>query len=295
MLLSLGVILALGWLDARQHSALSATPGPWALVEGVRASFDSAAPKRRTVRLGLGGEIALGAPTATGLVISGRDSIAALTSDRALARAALMPQTSLRALAPPLEAGPAETRVAALDAEGAISVQRLGGAQDALIDAQIAADLGVSLIEGKNRLAQRNADEELACLAEAIYFEARGETLEGQAAVAEVVLNRVDSEYWPDTVCGVVNQGSERKTGCQFSYTCDGKPEEVNAPKAWDLAERVARVFLAGAPRRITDHATHYHADYVDPRWAKTMEQTAVVGTHIFYRRLLRVAKIEKE
>ncbi|MEM1420226.1 MAG: cell wall hydrolase [Pseudomonadota bacterium] len=296
VLVAVCVVFGASWIDARQGSALSATPGPWSVLEGVRTTLETPPkPKRRTVRLGLGGDIALGAPIAGGLVVSGRDSIAALTSDRALAQAALMPQNSLRTLAPPPEAMPPDVRVAALDAAASLQAPAMGGAQRAVVDADLAAELGLSLIEGKNRLAYNNADEELYCLAEAIYFEARGESIQGQAAVAEVVLNRVDSQYWPDTVCGVVNQGSERTTGCQFSYTCDGKPENVDAPRSWDLAERIARLFLAGAPRRITDHATHYHADYVDPRWAKTMDETAVVGTHIFYRRLLRVARSEDD
>ncbi|MEO1328451.1 MAG: cell wall hydrolase [Pseudomonadota bacterium] len=114
--------------------------------------------------------------------------------------------------------------------------------------------------------------------------------MKGQAAVAEVVLNRVDSQYWPNDVCGVVNQGSERRTGCQFSYTCDGAPEKVTDRRSYVIAERIAKLYLQGAPRRLTDHATHYHADYVDPPWNRTMEKTSKIGVHIFYRRLLRFA-----
>jgi spore germination cell wall hydrolase CwlJ-like protein len=122
------------------------------------------------------------------------------------------------------------------------------------------------------------------CLTEAIYFEARGEPVPGQAAVAEVILNRVDSPRWPDTVCSVVNQGTGRLHACQFSYTCDGQPEVVTEPRAWERAGKIARLLLDGAARQLTGEATHYHADYVDPYWASVYPRTAVVGTHIFYR-----------
>ncbi|CTQ50165.1 cell wall hydrolase [Jannaschia donghaensis] len=129
-------------------------------------------------------------------------------------------------------------------------------------------------------------DDEWRCLAEAIYFEARGEPLRGQVAVAEVILNRVDVGNYPDTVCGVVNQGTGRLHACQFSYTCDGIPEMVTEPQAWDLAGKIARRLMDGEPRRLTGEATHYHADYVDPYWAKVYPQTAQVGRHLFYRQI---------
>jgi spore germination cell wall hydrolase CwlJ-like protein len=122
------------------------------------------------------------------------------------------------------------------------------------------------------------------CLTEAIYFEARGEPVKGQAAVAEVILNRVDSPRYPSSVCKVVNQGTGRLHACQFSYTCDGQPETVTEPRAWERAGKIARLLLDGAPRALTGDATHYHADYVSPRWARVFPQTARVGTHIFYK-----------
>ncbi len=129
-----------------------------------------------------------------------------------------------------------------------------------------------------------DGDAEWACLREAVYFEARGEPVEGQIAVAEVVLNRVDGDTYPDTVCEVVNQGTGRLHACQFSYTCDGIPDAVNDPASWEVAGRVAQAMLGGAPRRITRDATHYHADYVNPYWAKAFPRTASVGRHVFYR-----------
>ena len=122
------------------------------------------------------------------------------------------------------------------------------------------------------------------CMAEAIYFEARGEEIEGQYAVAEVILNRVDHNNYPDTVCEVVNQGTGRRYACQFTYTCDGIPEIVNEQLAWDRAGKIARIMMDGAPRNLTAGATHYHADYVSPRWARVYPRTARYGTHIFYR-----------
>ncbi|MBM2576720.1 cell wall hydrolase [Jannaschia sp. Os4] len=128
--------------------------------------------------------------------------------------------------------------------------------------------------------------KEFACLKEAIYFEARGEPIRGQYAVAEVIMNRVDSKRYPDTICGVVNQGTGRLHACQFSYTCDGLPETMTERRAADIAGKIAREVMDGKERRITGDATHYHADYVDPYWNKVYPRTATVGTHIFYKQI---------
>ena len=133
-------------------------------------------------------------------------------------------------------------------------------------------------------LPKASGGEQFACLAEALYFEARGESVEGQFAVAEVILNRVSSPAFPDTVCGVVNQGTGRKFQCQFTYTCDGHAEAINEPRAFDRVAKVARVMLDGAPRRLTDGATHYHTDAVSPRWSRSFSRTAQIGDHFFYR-----------
>ncbi|KIT17200.1 cell wall hydrolase [Jannaschia aquimarina] len=137
-----------------------------------------------------------------------------------------------------------------------------------------------------DRLPRAVGNGEWRCLTEAIYFEARGEPVPGQVAVAEVILNRVDSQRYPDTICKVVNQGTGRLHACQFSYTCDGIPEQVTEKRAWDRAGKIARAMIDGAPRSLTADATHYHADYVDPYWAKVYPRTAQVGTHIFYKQL---------
>ena len=122
------------------------------------------------------------------------------------------------------------------------------------------------------------------CLTEALYFEARGESIRGQIAVAEVILNRVASKRFPNTVCGVVHQGTGKKYQCQFTYTCDGIPERVNEPKAYERVGKVARMMLDGAPRNLSGGATYYHTTAVRPRWARKFRKTARLGVHLFYR-----------
>ena len=129
------------------------------------------------------------------------------------------------------------------------------------------------------------------CLAEALYFEARGEQVEGQFAVAEVILNRVDSPKFPDSICTVVNQGTGRKHACQFSYTCDGKLERVANGAAYEQVVRIARVMIDGGTRRLTEGATYYHSTAVRPSWARRFEHTVTIGVHKFYKPVRRVAK----
>jgi spore germination cell wall hydrolase CwlJ-like protein len=124
-------------------------------------------------------------------------------------------------------------------------------------------------------------DAQWQCLTEALYFEARGESLEGQIAVAEVILNRADSPLYPRTVCGVVKQRGSG--GCQFSYVCSGKTK-LREKAAADLAGRIARAMLDGAPRLLTDGATHFHTRGVKPGWSKRFSRTASIGSHLFYR-----------
>ena len=124
-----------------------------------------------------------------------------------------------------------------------------------------------------------------SCLTEALYFEARGETVRGQIAVAEVILNRVSSSRFPDTVCGVIRQGTGRKFACQFTYTCDGRPENVSEPAAFDRVGKIARMMLNGAPRKLSGGATFYHTTAVNPRWARKFRRTARHGVHLFYAR----------
>ncbi|MEM8959122.1 MAG: cell wall hydrolase [Pseudomonadota bacterium] len=132
---------------------------------------------------------------------------------------------------------------------------------------------------------------EWQCLAEALYFEARGESVKGQFAVAEVILNRVDSRGYPDTICGVIHQGTGRKYACQFTYTCDGHPEHIREKKAWVQVGRVARAMIDGVPRTLTSGATHYHTRAVNPRWARVYPRTTTIDTHHFYRQPVRAAR----
>ena len=126
-------------------------------------------------------------------------------------------------------------------------------------------------------------------MTEAIYFEARGESIKGQFAVAEVILNRADSSSFPATVCGVITQGGERRHACQFSYNCDGREEYIEELDAYDRIGKIARLMLDGAPRTITKGATYYHARSVNPRWARHFFKTASVGSHYFYSAKMRL------
>ena len=122
------------------------------------------------------------------------------------------------------------------------------------------------------------------CLALAITYEAGLEPLAGQEAVAQVILNRVRHPAYPDTVCGVVWQGSQRRTGCQFTFTCDGSLRRERSPAALAAAQQVAVRVLAGATADHVRGATHYHADYVSPYWAPSLTRVRQIATHIFYR-----------
>ena len=122
------------------------------------------------------------------------------------------------------------------------------------------------------------------CLTTAIYYEAASESVAGQSAVAQVVLNRVAHSAWPDTVCGVVFQGSARRTGCQFSFTCDGSLARRASRGGWERASRIARAALAGAVYEPVGLSTHYHTLAVSPYWAPSLARTTVIGAHVFYR-----------
>lgn len=124
----------------------------------------------------------------------------------------------------------------------------------------------------------------LDCLTAAIYYEAANEPGQGQRAVAQVVLNRMRHPAYPHSVCGVVYQGSERSTGCQFSFTCDGSLSRTPSSTGWTRARSVASAALSGYVEPSVGTATHYHANYVVPYWASAMDKIAVIGAHIFYR-----------
>jgi spore germination cell wall hydrolase CwlJ-like protein len=125
---------------------------------------------------------------------------------------------------------------------------------------------------------------ELKCLAQAIYFEARGEPELGQVAVAQVVLNRVKSGYYPRSVCGVVFQNWRWHNRCQFSFACDGKSDDPKNRKAWQRARTIAMEALKGTRGTwMVGSATLYHARYVNPDWAPRVTRVSAIGQHIFY------------
>ena len=125
---------------------------------------------------------------------------------------------------------------------------------------------------------------DLDCLTRAVYYEARGETPSGQAAVAQVVLNRVRHPAFPKTVCGVVFQRTQGGQSCQFSFACDGSQNARRDSTAWHRAERVAARALDGAVMTRIGNATHFHTTHVAPEWGKSLLQVAQIGLHVFYR-----------
>ena len=135
--------------------------------------------------------------------------------------------------------------------------------------------------------------ESMICLALNVYHEAKNQSYVGQVAVAQVVMNRVRDTRYPNTVCDVVKQGATYKwrpefpikNRCQFSWYCDGKPDTIRDGDAWRQAQIVAyRITYNERHRGLTEGATHYHADYVHPKWASTLQLVGRIATHIFYR-----------
>ncbi len=152
----------------------------------------------------------------------------------------------------------------------------------------------VSKIEQAWRLGQQQKQKILSmrharlkqenCLARAVYFEARSETELGQLAVARVILNRVRDANYPNTICNVVYQGSDRSNSCQFSFACDGAPDTPRRGDAWTEAQNVAHRAMSTTNQvQVISTATHYHADYVKPRWSDSLKRLIKIGHHIFY------------
>lgn len=167
------------------------------------------------------------------------------------------------------------------------------GAFDPTPDAQVIQSrnvLGLDSVTAAPAMIFRGATaldsyRALNCLTSAIYYEAANEPDEGQRAVAQVVLNRVRSPLWPNSICGVVYQGSERTDmRCQFTFSCDGSMARAPSATAWLRARRTAQYALSGHAYVPVGLATHYHTLAVRPSWAATLHPVAVVGAHIFYR-----------
>jgi spore germination cell wall hydrolase CwlJ-like protein len=126
---------------------------------------------------------------------------------------------------------------------------------------------------------------EFRCMATAIYFEARGESIKGQIAVGQVIMTRVNSVYYPNTICGVVYQGQWNRNACQFSFACDGLPDVPREKEEWETALKVAKDVISGkAYVEEVGDATHYHAVYVNPSWKKLVKRVTRIGVHIFYK-----------
>ncbi len=129
------------------------------------------------------------------------------------------------------------------------------------------------------------SDRQQACLARGIYFEARGEPAKGQAAVAQVILNRVRNPHYPNTICGVVYQNKNWRNRCQFSFACDRIRDRIKSPELYAIAKQIAAETSAGRIwLKEVGSSTHYHATYVNPRWNRRMKRLGRIGLHIFYR-----------
>lgn len=139
-------------------------------------------------------------------------------------------------------------------------------------------------------MPRATGDAQWQCLAQAIYFESRGEPLAGQIAVAEVVLNRAGSRQFPSTVCGVTHQGAGSGKGCQFSYVCDSNSDTMRNSLARDRSEKLARLMLDGRPRTVTGGATYFHVRSIRPDWSRRFNRTVTIGHHMFYRPATQVA-----
>jgi spore germination cell wall hydrolase CwlJ-like protein len=179
----------------------------------------------------------------------------------------------------PSDATPVEIAAAPVSPDGLAALRARGGGMTEIPRTEDGRPSYASLID-----PQAMSREE-RCLAEAVYFEARSEPEAGQAAVAQVVLNRVKSGLYPTSVCGVVYQNRNRKFACQFSFACEGKALRISEPDSWETAVRIAREVTFGETYNSeVGGATHYHANYVRPFWAKRLKKMDVIGRHIFYK-----------
>ena len=145
----------------------------------------------------------------------------------------------------------------------------------------------IQITQSPVELAAAGLAAEQSCLAEAMYYEARGEGLQGQEAIAEVVLQRTHNINYPKTVCGVVHQGAGLRTGCQFTYVCDGSLSRPKELGVWRRVRSLASQIMTGAVRLgdLTGHATNFHTVDVQPAWTDSLIQTTQIGNHIFYKR----------
>jgi hypothetical protein len=223
-----------------------------------------------------------------------RSAFAAFAETETFRRVARLPTTNVSidvSRGTTLIDGETRDALAALTVEDAETATKINRARSQAITDQLTTDFGgvIDLTEISSvEIGERG--KQWRCLTEALYFEARGENIVGQVAVAEVILNRVDTERYPNSVCGVVRQGEKRKNACQFSFICDGKAEIIGNRKVFEELGKVAWVMMQGKPRILTGKATHYHNTSVKPRWASKFVRTARIGAHIFYRPPLKLS-----
>lgn len=210
-----------------------------------------------------------------------RTALSALTADRLreLGSSDVPALPSTRSRAPGLRA-----EVAALNRADAEEARLVGAARFRALTPEERSSLLSFSAEEIDLLPKATGDAQWRCLAEALYFEARGETIAGQVAVAEVILNRAEDPGYPGTVCGVVHQGKAQRDGCQFSFMCDGRKEVISERRVFERVAKIARIMIDGQPRILTGGATHFHTTRVRPTWSRKFERTARIGTHIFYR-----------
>ena len=252
-------------------------PGLWRGAQPTdgREATSEATPEI-TVLFRLGGDIMPAAKTFAaddGGPIIGAFSGLSETADT-IAMAAIVPQSKA-----------VDTITVAKIASQVVLPQPQTGAVKIALAPAIAAAVPARPIAPRSPLVGSvTSEKEMKCLAEAVYFESRSEPERGQAGVAQVVINRSRSGVYPSTICGVVYQNRHRYLACQFTFACEGKSLRITEPGAWSTATRIARdvaegrTYLAGV-----GNATHYHANYVRPWWARHMDKREKVGKHIFY------------
>jgi spore germination cell wall hydrolase CwlJ-like protein len=211
------------------------------------------------------------------------DPVSAMTPQKSTLIGMRPPKVEVARLLPEPEQKPAAAKriiitPTAEKIEDNVKPKRIVQAPVAKIPAPSRAEQQKAVAQRRVQLAEEN------CLARAVYFEARSESELGQLAVAKVILNRTRDTNYPKSICGVVYEGSNRRNSCQFSFACDGVPDEIRQPAAWANSKRIAQRAIAGdSSMKIMGAATNYHADYVRPRWAKNLRKVIKIGHHIFY------------
>ncbi|MEM6932610.1 MAG: cell wall hydrolase [Pseudomonadota bacterium] len=274
-----GKIMSGGMCDTRGLRALSAVLAVSAGLFGGAALADTWSAASGQVPW-----VSLDRVGAADLLVVERSGLSAFAETENFRRVAGLPAQNVSIGTPATGADTPDriNELAAHDEAVSLTTDDVQNAQQAeLLAVDTAGNIDLEAIHHVE-IGERTQD--WACMTEALYFEARGETLVGQLAVAEVILNRVDSRHYPNSVCGVVRQGENSGKGCQFSYRCDGRSDAMVEKGAREQVGQVAWVMLQGKPRILTGAATHYHTRAVRPRWSKKLVRTARIGDHIFYR-----------